>query len=186
MRPEVDLHLASGQVMRGRLVSLSDHGQGVTILVHTGGTVKAPSVAFVRVDHVAAVADASLLARPVMSDAPVPSKLELQRQCAARADGLGASFGHPVAIELGGASELDDDGRRAIGVALPLVQDVLHAIASDPMGKEAVAGIKTVELGAASTLEVTLDRKRLVIRAPKLLSEQPDHAALRKAIEKLL
>ncbi len=98
-RPEVSLYLASGQSVHGRLVAVSDH-----VLVHTGGTVKAPSVAFVRVDQVAAVtvADASLLAKPVMSDAPVPSKLELSRQCAARVDGLSGSLGRPITVELGG------------------------------------------------------------------------------------
>jgi hypothetical protein len=182
-RPEVELHLTSGPIVRGRLISLSDQG---SILVHTGGTPKSPSVAFVRLDQVAAVtvADASLLAKSMRSDAPVPSKLELQRQCASRADGLSASLGHPVTIELA-AIDLDDDGRRAIGVALPLVQEVLHAIASDAMGKEALAKIATIELGSTDTLEVTVDRRRLTIRAPKLLAEQPDHAALRKAIEKL-
>lgn len=182
-RPEVDLHLASGHVVRGRLVSVADH-----VVVHTGGTPRAPSVAFVRVDQIAAVgvADASLLAKPVMSDAPAPSKLELSRQCAARADGLAGSLGRPITVELGGASELDDDGRRAIGTLLPLVQEVVRAIASDAMGKDALAKLDAIELGATADLEVRIDGKRLVVRAPKLLSEQPTHASLRKAIEALL
>jgi len=112
----------------------------------------------------------------------VPSRLELARQLAARSASLGLTF------ELGGASELDDDGRRAIGATLPLVVDVLAAIASDDMGKEALRKLETVELGAASSGDVgTYDSgKRLVIRAPKLLTEQYTAATLRKAIEKLL
>ncbi|MEO8703975.1 MAG: hypothetical protein ABI867_28250 [Kofleriaceae bacterium] len=181
VRPEVELHLASGQSVRGRIVSLAD---GAMAIVQVAGT----TVAFVRVDQIAAVtvADASVLVKPAVADAPVPSKLELQRQAAARADGLATAFGRPVTLQLAGASELDDDGRRAIGVVLPVVAEVMTAIATDELGREAVKALDVIELGSASTGEVRLDGKRLVIRAPKLLSEQYTHTTLRTAIEKLL
>ena len=189
-RPEIECYLASGQLVRGRVVSVADDRQGAIALISVGGSVRAPSVTFVRVDQIAAVTvvDASLLVKAPVVDSPIPSKLELQRQLAARADGLANAIGHRLAITLGGASELDDDGRRAIGATLPLVVDVLAAIASDDMGKEALRKLETVELGAASSGDVgTYDSgKRLVIRAPKLLTEQYTAATLRKAIEKLL
>ncbi len=183
-RPEIEVHLASGQTLRGRLISVSDHGA----IIHAGGTARAPTVSFVRVDQIAAVTvgDASVLAKPVLSDAPVPSRLELGRQCAARGDGLSGTLGRAIAIELGGASELDDEGRRAIGLALPVVQEVLAAIASEAMGREALAKLDLIELGASTEGEVRVDGRRLVIRAAKLLSEQPTPATLRKAIERLL
>jgi len=177
-RPEVELVLASGHVVRGRIARVAD-GHALVVV---GGSRQAPAVAFVPADQIAAVtvADASLLVRAPVPDAPVPSRLELARQLAARGDALG------MKLELGGASELDDDGRRAIGVTLPIVADVLASIASDAMGKEALAAIDTVELGAASSGDVQRSGKRLVVRAPKLLADQFTHASLRRAIEKLL
>ncbi len=189
-RPEVECFLASGQLVRGRIVSVADDRQGAVALIAIGGNVRSPSVTFVRVDQIAAVTvvDAGLLVKAPVVDSPIPSKLELQRQLAARADALAGAIGKRIAITLGGASELDDDGRRAIGATLPLVADVLAAIAADDMGREALCKLDTVELGAASSGDVgTYDNgHRLVIRAPKLLTEQYTAATLRRAIEKLL
>lgn len=189
-RPEVECYLASGPAVRGRIVSVAEDRQGAMALLAIGGNVRAPSVTFIRIDQIAAVTvvDASLLVKAPVVDSPIPSKLELQRQLAARGDALATAAGRRIAITLGGASELDDDGRRAIGVTLPLVVDVLVAIAADDMGREALRKIETVELGAASSGDVgTYDSgHRLVIRAPKLLTEQFTAQTLRRAIEKLL
>lgn len=189
-RPEVECFLAGGQLVRGRVVSVADDRQGAVALLAIGGNARAPSVAFVRVEQIAAVTvvDASLLVKAPVVDAPIPSKLELARQLAARSDALTTAAGKRIALTLGGASELDDDGRRAIGATLPLVAEVLAAIASDDLGREALRELDTVELGSASSGDVgTYDGgRRLVIRAPKLLTEQYTAATLRRAIEKLL
>jgi len=189
-RPEVECYLASGQLVRGRVVSVADDRQGAVALIAIGGNVRSPSVTFVRVDQIAAltVVDASLLVRAPVVDAPIPSKLELARQLAARTESLAGAVGKRIELQLGGASELDDDGRRAIGAALPLVTDVLAAIAADEMGKEALRKLEVVELGAGSSGDVgTYDNgRRLVIRAPKLITEQYTATTLRRAIEKLL
>jgi hypothetical protein len=187
-RPEIELYLSSGQAVRGRIVSVADDRGGAVAIVQVGGNARMPSVTFVRIDQIAAltVVDASLLVKAPVADAPVPSKLELQRQAAARSDALANALGRPVPLQLGGASELDDDGRRAIGLAMPLVVEVITAIAGDEMGKEALRGVDAIELGAASAGDVHKDGKRLVIRAPKLLTEQFTHQTLRRAIEKLL
>jgi hypothetical protein len=189
-RPEVECYLASGQLVRGRVVSVADDRQGAIALIAIGGSVRSPSVTFVRVDQIAAVTvvDASLLVKAPVVDAPIPSKLELQRQLAARADALAGALGRRIELALGGASELDDDGRRAIGATLSLVAEVLAAVGADEMGKAALSKIELVELGAASSGDVgTYDSgRRLVIRAPKLLTEQYTASTLRRAIEKLL
>ena len=187
-RPEVELFLTSGQLIKGRIVSVADDRQGAIALVQVGGSTRAPAVTFVRCDQIAAlgVVDASLLVRAPTVDAPVPSKLELNRQIAAKADDLASAVGRKLALWLGGASELDDDGRRAIVAALPLVIEVITAIAGDEMGKEALKSLETIELGSATSGEVYKDGKKLVIRAPKLVTEQYTHATLRRAIEKLL
>ena len=189
-RPEVELFLASGPIVRGRIVSVTeDRHAGSIAVVHVGGNLRQPAVTFVRVDQVTAlsVVDASLLVRAPVTDAPVPSKLELQRQIAARADGLHAKLGRPVRVELGGI-DLDDDARRAIGALVPLLFEVLTAIASDDMGKEALAQVERIELAAAPGGEVVKEsvRDQLLVKAPKLLTEQFTHQTLRRALEKHL
>lgn len=187
-RPEVEVFLASGQAIKGRVVSIADNSQGAIAVLLVGGNQRNPAVTFVRCDQIAAlgVVDASLLVRAPTVDAPIPSKLELNRQVAAKADHLTGVVGRKLALELGGASELDDDGRRAIIATLPLVIEVITAIAGDAMGKDALAVIDTIELGSAGSGEVYKESKRLVIRAPKLVTEQYTHQTLRRAIEKLL
>lgn len=187
-RPEIELYLNSGQVVRGRLISVADTGQGASILVQVGGNPKAPSVTYVQIDRVTAitVVDAGVLAKPLLSDAPVPSRLELQRQMAARADAMSTLLGRPIAFEVGSAAELDDDGRRALGLAFPILADVMMAIAGDAIGRDALGKLDAVELASSSDNQIRLEGRRLVIHASKLLNEQHTHATLRRTIEKLL
>jgi hypothetical protein len=185
-RPEVELFLSSGHVVRGRMVSVVDDRQGVMAMLLVGGNQRQPAVTFVRIDQVIAlgVGDASLLVRAPQPDTPVPSKLELQRQIAARIDGLHAKLGRKLEINLAGT--LDDDDRRAIGLLVPVLAEVLTAIAGDEMGKEALAQVHVIELGAAPSGEVRKESRGFFIRAPKLLTEQYTHATLRKDLEKQL
>lgn len=188
-RPEVELYLASGQLLKGRIVEVGtgdDHAGPIAVLV-VGGTPRAPAVAYVRVDEVVAVTigDAGLLVRAPVSDAPAPSRLELQRQVAARSEPLAVKLGRALPVTFG--SDLDDDSRRALGSLLPVLFEVLGGIASDDMGKRALAVIEAIEVGAGPTSEVWKEAPgKLVLRAPKLLSEAFTVASLRTAIEKLL
>ncbi|MEJ7599652.1 MAG: hypothetical protein WKG01_17225 [Kofleriaceae bacterium] len=188
LRPEVEIFLTSGQLIKGRIVSVADDREGAVALLQVGGSADAPAVTFVRCNHMAAVGvvDASLLVRSPIIDTPVPSKLELNRQVAARAEDLATAVGRALPLELGGATELDDDGRRAIFSVLPLVVEVLAAIASDKMGQDALKHLDGVELGSAQSGEVYKTGKKLVIRAPKLVTELYTQQTLRRAIEKLL
>lgn len=187
-RPEVEVFLGSGQTIRGRIVSVADERGGAMALLHTAGPPRAPSVAYVRVDRVAAVtvSDASVLVHAPTSDAPVPSRLELARQLAARGELLAGSLGRPVPFTI--ASDVDDDARRAIGLALPLVTEVMTGIAGDEMGKDAIANITAIELGGGRSLEVLLENERhkLVVRVPTVVTEPLSHARLRSTIEALL
>ena len=186
-RPEVELMLAGGQLVRGRAVSISDDpAAGAIAMIHTGGSPRAPAVTYVRVDQVAAVvvADASVLLRAPQPGAPAPSRLELQRQVAAKADQLSGKLGRTIPLAVAG--DLDDDGRRAVAGVLPLVVEVLAAISADVIGRDALVPILALELGAAGDGEVTRDASKLIVRAPRLALEPYTHASLRKAIEKLL
>jgi len=188
-RPEVELHLASGHSVKGRLVEAGagdDRAGPIAVLV-VGGTPRAPAVAYVRIDEVLAVTigDAGLLVRAPVSDAPAPSRLELQRQVAARSEPLTAKLGRALPVTFG--SDLDDDSRRALGSLLPVLFEVLGGIAGDDMGKRALAVVEAIEIGAGPTSEVWKEApSKLVLRAPKLLSEAFTVASLRTAIEKLL
>jgi hypothetical protein len=187
-RPEVELYLASGQVVKGRIVTVSDDRHGAVAVLQVGGNARQPAVTFVRVDQVSAVnvADASLLVHAPISDAPAPSRLELQRQLAARLDGLHPKLGRPIQVNLGAASLDDDDSRRAVGALVPVLFDVLMSIAADDMGKQALSALEAIELSAAASGEVVKEQRGFLIRAPKLLTEQYTHQTLRKELEKHL
>lgn len=186
-RPELELHLSSGTLLRGRIVEVADGGGGAVVSLLVGGSLRAPTVSFVRVDQIAAVTviDASLLVRSPVPDAPVPGKLELARMLAAHASTLAASVGRALPIEL--PAELDDDGRRAIGLLIPVLVEVLSAIAADPMGKDALSAIQAIEVHAGGSAEVARpDPRRVVVHAPRLLGEQFTAATLRTELEKVL
>ena len=187
-RPEVELYLASGQVVKGRIVTVSDDRQGAVAVLQIGGNARQPAVTFVRVDQVTAVSvtDASLLVHAPISDAPAPSRLELQRQIAARLDGVHTKLGRPLAIKLGPASLDDDDSRRAVGALVPVLFDVLMSIIDDDMGKQAIGALESIELVADASGQVVKEQRGVLIRAPKLLTEQYTHQTLRKALEQHL
>ncbi|HEX7836828.1 MAG TPA: hypothetical protein VF469_05160, partial [Kofleriaceae bacterium] len=108
-RPEVELYLASGQLVKGRIAAVGDGDDrsGPIAVVIVGGTPRAPATAYVRIDQVIAVtvADAGVLLRAPTSDAPAPSRLELQRQASARGEALGARLGRALPVEI--ARDLD-------------------------------------------------------------------------------
>jgi hypothetical protein len=175
--------------VKGRLVTVTDDRQGAVAVVQVGGSVRQPAVTFVRVDQVVAVnvADASLLVHVPISDAPAPSRLELQRQVAARLDGLHTKLGATrLQIKLGPASLDDEDSRRAVGALVPVLFDVLMSITADDMGKQAIGALETIELAADASGEVRKEPRGFLIRAPKLLTEQYTQQSLRRELEKHL
>ena len=188
-RPEVELVLAGGSVIKGRIVEVgaSDGRAAPIAVLVVGGTPRAPAVAYVRIDEIVAVTvgDAGLLLRAPISNAPAPSRLELQRQAAARGEPITAQLGRALPVRFAG--ELDDDSRRAVGALLPVLFEVLAGIAGDDLGKRALADVAAIELGAGPTHELWKEAPgTLVVRAPKLLAEAYTIASLRTAIEKLL
>src|SRR5439155_27245700 len=48
-RPEIELALASGHTLRGRLIAVADEGDGAIALLFAGGSPSAPTVTFARV-----------------------------------------------------------------------------------------------------------------------------------------
>jgi hypothetical protein len=190
-RPEVELYLASGQVVKGRLAAFGDGDDrsGPIAVVIVGGTPRAPATAYVRIDQVVAVTvgDGGLLLRPATVDAPAPSRVELQRQAAACGEGLAARLGHAVPVQLASELDHDDDGRRAVAAWLPVVFEVLGDIAGDELGRLALGAIAVLELGAGPIVELWREPPdRLVLRAPRSSAETLTVATLRPALERLL
>jgi len=173
-RPDIELGMAGGQQIRGKLIAVD----GGTALVHTGGQPRAPAVVFVRVDQIASLAltDASVLAHePALApEAPVPTRAELARRV--------AGLMPPIAF----AAELDDAARRAVGALLPTLQHALYQIASDAVTKTSLAAIDGLDLAAAPTGLVAREGKRLAIHAPILAAEAFTVVGLRAALERLL
>ena len=187
-RPEVELHLAGGSLVKGRLAAVGrgDDRSGPIAVVIVGGSQRAPAAAYVRIDHVAAVtvSDAAIVVR-APGQGPVPSRLDLERQIAARGEPLARQLGYPLEIRL--VSELDDDSRRAIAVLVPVLYDVLGGIAEDRLGRLALGAIAIVELGAAPLPELWKEPPdRLVLRAPRTTAEAFTAQTLRPALENLL
>jgi len=185
-RPEVELHLAGGSLVKGRLAAVGrgDDRSGPIAVVIVGGSQRAPAAAYVRIDHVAAVTvgDAAIVVR---APVPVPSRLELERQIAVRSEPLARQLGYPLEVRL--ASELDDDSRRAIAALVPVLYDVLGGIAEDRLGRLALGAIAIVEIGAAPLPELWKEPPdRLVLRAPRTTAEAFTALTLRPALENLL
>ncbi len=185
-RPEIEVQLTSGAQIRGRIVSVTEDRTGAVAMLYVGGQPRSPSVSFVRIDQIAAVTviDASLLVRAPASEQPAPSGLELNRQAAAHSDALAAVFKRATPLVIAG--ELDEDDRRALGVVLPVLTDVLCAIGSDEMGRTVMSTVESVELSAWTHADVTKVGAKLVVHAPKLLTDAFTAASLRAAIEKSL
>ena len=186
-RPELDLYLMSGPVIHGRLVEIAEDRGAVIATMLVAGANRTLSVSFVRVDQIAAVTvvDVALLARPLVAEVPAPGRLELQRMLAARVEAITVAVGRPLPIEL--PADLDDDGRRAIAMVLPILAEVLIAIGGDAMGKDALSALEAIELHPAASGEVARpDPRRLVVSAPKLLTELFTATSLRTELEKVL
>jgi hypothetical protein len=185
-RPEVELYLVSGQTLRGRVVSVGDDQSTPMLVLVVGGQPRAPSVAYVRVDHIVALqlGDASLLVKPIVSDEPAPSKLELARALGARSESLTTALGR--ALPMSAVPELDDDGRRAVAAVLTSLVDSLRAISRDAMGKEALDKLAGIELSAGNRQELRRDGDKVTLVAARLATDAWTSERLRNELEKLL
>lgn len=175
-RPEVALYLASGPVVTGRLVAVGDERGASLVVLHVGGDVHAPRLVTVRGDQIVGVSHE--LAAPIVDTGPAPGRLELARAAASAAVDAGVA----IAVTDG----LPDAGRRAVGLVLPRLGPLLAALRIDALGREALAAITTVKVGAAATGEVRRDGADLVIVVPDDPDAPWDDHALTTALERAL
>jgi hypothetical protein len=153
----VTLELASGRSLQGRCVALGDDGGLPMVLLHTGGSERAPEVMHVRVDHVVAVGYEA--APEPVADRTAPGRLEISRALSSVADEVSAKLGGKLELTLG---ELADDPRRhAVMALVPVLRQVLVRLAGDAMGAEALRALAAVRIGAATTASVVLANREL-------------------------
>lgn len=181
-RPLVALELASGRTMSGRCVAVGDDGGLAMVLLHTGGSERAPTVVQLRLDQVVAVGYEQGGVERVPREAP--SRLELARALAAGEAELARALGARLAL---GVAELFDDGERLAAAALaPVLRQALLRLAADEMGQAALRGLSGVQLGAAARRAVTRSGDELRVEAAVGPDQDWACAELVAAIEKVL
>jgi hypothetical protein len=161
-RPLVSLELASGRQLEGRAVAIADDGGLAVVLLHTGGSERAPQVLHLRIDVIVAVGYLAGQDKPVEQAAP--GRLELARSLSSSAEALTDKLGSKLALVL--ADPLDDDQRRAVAAMLPALRPALTQLAADAMGKEALTALAAIRIGAAASRGVVKTSGELHIDAP--------------------
>lgn len=182
-RPLVTIELASGRQLEGRPIALADDGGLSMLLLHTGGSERAPQVLQLRTDAIVALGYTVGQDRPVDAAGP-PSRLELARLVVSAAED--ASHKLAKKLDLGVSDPLDDDQRRAVAAMLPSLRAALAQLAADAMGKEALLGLSALRLGASAARGVVKVGGELSIDAPLPPAEDWTTAELVSAIERAL
>lgn len=144
-RPGVSLELMSGRSLAGRCVAVSDDGGLTMVLLHTGGSERAPQVMQVRLDQVVAVGYEPV-APALQSTGAAPGRLELARGLASVGEELARAAG--ARLELVLREPADDAGRRAVAALVPVLRQALLRLAGDAMGKDALRALASVQVGA--------------------------------------
>lgn len=151
-RPVVSLELMSGRSLAGRCVAVAEDGGLSMVLLHTGGSERAPQVMQVRLDQVVAVGYEPV-AQPQQPTGAAPGRLELTRGLAGVAEEVSRVLGAKLELTL--ADPADDPGRRAVAALVPALRQALARLAADAMGKEALRALAVVQVGAGARRAVT-------------------------------
>jgi hypothetical protein len=122
------------------------------------------------------------------SDAPPPpTRLEFKRAVAKIQEKLTTAVGQVIVCEMNLAEDAPADGMRALSMVASRLQDAIGELASEQMGREALAEkVKTVRFGLSSGWEVTLSDGVLSVSSGTSLADVPAVADLRSAIEAAL
>jgi hypothetical protein len=173
---EVTILLANGHPIVGVLLSVADG----TALLHTGGRAESPMVAHVRIDSIAAVCT-TLQPAPEVKRV-VPGKLELARGWAVAVTPLTIAW---PALAVTVTADSDDD-RAAAGEHLGALEIVLRELVADPIGREACAALRGIELTVAEAGTIVRTDGVLVIAVPRSVDHGWSTAKLRTALEAAL
>jgi hypothetical protein len=166
--PLVTLHLHSGRDLVGHLLARSEPGApDGAWLMHVPGPDRfaGDDVAYVPPSAVEAITvhGAGQLALAVAALAPPPSRLELSRRVAELGRSLSERAHHGVAVEVDWERlPAGDEALKTLAQALDRTARALAAVATEPVGREALQPVTTIRLVADGD-EVRCDGTSLAI-----------------------
>jgi hypothetical protein len=183
-RPRVTLHLRSGRDVTGTLLGCAeDHGERVALLLETRER-ESLDVTHISVSSLEAltVYDAARLDQPTRA-VETPGSLELRRAVSAFGQGL-RDAGAALKTEL--MADLPESDFEPVWSALPALEEVLRAILSDDLGREALKPVVSLELSARSEARVTKSGNAIEICAARGFLERPSARDWRELLERVL
>jgi len=167
-RALVTLHLASGTHVRGLLLARGDDTRygAAWILQEDTGQRSSDDLVYVPIAAVESVTvhGVAALIEHLGAAKPPPSRLELQRLAKEASGTLASSLGRVIAFEPDAPA--DEPSARAMAALLKRFAGVLRDVASEALGKEALAAVDRVVLHAAEALRVAREGDALVVSAP--------------------
>lgn len=179
-RPSVALELMSGRSLAGRCVAIAEDGGLTMVLLHTGGSERAPQVMQVRLDQVVAVGYEPV-AQPQQPTGAAPGRLELARALAGAGEEVSRVLG--TRLELVLVEPAEEAGRRAVAALVPVLRQALVRLAGDAMGQEALREVAAVQVSAGARRAVVGSAGSLRVDAA---DEEWTASELVAAIEKAL
>ena len=188
--PTVTLHLRTGRDLAGIVVDrrLSQRAGGAaTWVIQTASHERfADDLTFIAVSQVEAVTlhGASALGKVLEGRKPPPTALELQRMAKDAEQQLAAVIGKALRVQLD-----VDKGADARGTAqlIKRTTSALKAIASDNLGKEALAALSHVQVAIGAQLAASKEGGGVVLRGPVSPEDQlASEDAIKGALETVL
>jgi hypothetical protein len=182
-RPSVTLHLGSGRELHGSLLDvINDSGVTVALLMDARDRF-GHDVTHVLVSRLEAVTvhNAAGLLNRSGNAPPPPGKLELHRAFGALGERLNTS-GMKLKFEFPASPEEQD--LEALRDLLEPLQMALETIASDEIGRAALAHLETVALKVATGASAHLEDTWLIVITAHAFADRPNAKGLQALIEK--
>ncbi len=182
-RPSVTLHLGSGRELHGSLLdAINDSGTTVALLMDARDRF-GHDVTHVLVSRLEAVTvhNASNLLNRSGNAPPPPGKLEVRRAFGALSERLKTSG---VDLKFEFPASLEDQDLEALHDLLEPLRMALETIASDEMGRAALAHLETVALKVEATASVLLEGMKLSVITSHAFADRPNATGLQALIEK--
>ncbi len=182
-RPSVSLHLGSGRELHGPLLDvITDSGVTVALLLDAQDRF-GHDVTHVLVSRLEAITvhNAFHLLDRARNAPPPPGKLEVRRAFGALGERLKTS-GVDLRFEF--PASLEDQDLEALYDLLEPLQMALEGIASDEIGRAALAHLETVALKVRPGASAHLEDTWLVVTTAIAFADRPNATSLQALIEK--
>lgn len=184
--PRLTLHLTSGRAIEGLLVDRTDDISESALVIRalpSGST--APSLTWVRVRSIDAVTlhDPELLLAELQVPVP-PSREALEQRAAELSAEISLGLGSEVTIALEPLSPSAARMQlRALDRLLEALGTVLVDLCGEPLGRQALGGVRRIELATGDLLDIRLDGETLRATIPRSSLHWPEREELRGRLE---